>query len=187
MKTKRIITKKQKSLAKDIEDLIQNQGLSVKQIMEEEDSDARTAILELAKDQIIRGQIIYDYALMDEALNAMIHHFFFGKKYKNKNKRTLAFDECILEQLYLLNKLELAKRTCDLPKNVNDFICALNGIRNGLAHSLMPESLQKNKPIYKGKSIYDKDGLKLYREDLDKVIDFLTEKAWGIKRSDWGS
>ncbi len=177
------VSKRQKGLALEIENLIKDQGLSVDQIMKEENSDARTAILELAKDQIIRGQIIFDYALIDEALNAMIRSYFFGKNVK-KNKKMKSFDNDVLEKLYILNKLEIAEKYCKFPSLANTFIRELNRIRNGLAHSLSPEELKTNKPLYKGKSVYDIEGLNIYHQDMDKVFRFLTKKAWGLKDRD---
>ena len=179
------ITRKQKKLADDIKDLIDSRGLNIEHILKDKDSNARTAMLESAKDQIIRGEIIFDYTLIDEAMNAIIRDFFFGKVYKTNNKHTDVFDKGILEKIFLLDKLDLVREVCKVPRYVNEFVSAINGIRNGMAHSLILEELHKNKPVYKKKSLYKKEGMEIYSEDLDKVIDFFTEKAWGIKRSEW--
>ncbi|MFI5153957.1 MAG: hypothetical protein ACHQET_11525, partial [Chitinophagales bacterium] len=108
----------------------------------------------------------------------------FGKKKSYiklwKTKRFKNFNYYILERIYLLNKLDLVKEIVKVPRNIENSIRAINDLRNGLAHSFFPENLRRNKPLYKGKSIYTTEGIQKLQEDNLEISNFLFKKAHKI-------
>ncbi|MGH9774244.1 MAG: hypothetical protein ACRD50_04780 [Candidatus Acidiferrales bacterium] len=150
------------------------------------DSEERTPRLRLMKNQIVRSQIIADYTFVDEMLGSAICHYFFGKKmgfiklWRTKKFRT--FNYYVLEVLSLTEKLRFVKAITKVPKPVAADIEALNALRNGLAHAFFPENLRSAKPIYKGKDIFSRDGLKRFIEDMSRVSNFFVSFNFGVRR-----
>jgi hypothetical protein len=140
------LTPKQRRLLDEIESLVQIFGLDYPNIVDYEPA-ARTPVLEVMKDQIVRSQVIVWYTLIDEHLNMVICHYFFGRKRKFaqlwKTKRFRLFNHYILEDLYLLQKLRLVRSIRPVPKSIVRTIELLNALRNGLAHSFFPQNLRK--------------------------------------------
>lgn len=139
-------------------------------------SDGRTAILESQKNQIIRGEIIMQYTLIDEYLNVLICRYFFSCK-KNfillwKTRRFKNFNYYILENLYLGQKLTLVKSIKKIPSNITKNIRAINDLRNSIVHSFFPENRRRCKPIYKKKQIFSIEGLTLFIEDCGEISNF---------------
>lgn len=147
---------------------------------------AKTLFLDRVIDQMTRSAIVMDYAVIDDYLNDIICQYFFGKKSNliilRTTKKFKNFNFYILEKLYLLNKLDLVNNIIKIPKEICNLIHSVNDLRNGLTHTLFPENLRRNKPVYKGKSIYSYEGLRNYKVDLIKVHDFFWLKlSWVIK------
>ena len=175
MPQKETLTKKQKTLIKEIEEINSLLSLDYQNILEY-DKDGRTTYLEVAKQKIIRGQIITWYTLVDEFLNMELCHYFFGKKrnfiYLWRTKKFQNFNYYVLEELYLLQKLRFVKTIKKIPKGISSDIEKLNFLRNGLAHSFFPDNLKKAKPIYKGKHVFTLEGLKLLKQDFDEIFNY---------------
>lgn len=169
------LTKKQKALLKDLREIAQIIGQDYYNILSYE-TDARTATLELMRDQMIRGEIIMSYTVIDEFLNFAIRTYFFGRKRSfktlEKNKRFQIFNQYIIEELYLLPKLRLVKTIRKMPKSIIRNIEALNTLRNSVAHSFFPEDLRKAKPLWKGKNIFSLEGIKVFRDDMDTLSSY---------------
>jgi hypothetical protein len=62
-----------------------------------------------------------------------------------------------------------------MPKGVYSTILALNGIRNGVAHSFFPENLKKSKPVFEGLSVLELEGISKLHEKMTVVFDFFHE------------
>jgi hypothetical protein len=174
-------TKKQKALIAEINHLTSALRLDCSQIMTDDDSGGRTTCLELAKNQLIRSEVILKYVLMDEFLSAIICWYYFGKRRGFpqlwKTKRFKLFNHFILERLYLLQKLDLVQNIHKIPKWVNSELAALNDLRNGISHSFFPENRRK-RPEWKGQSIFTKDGFDQFLEDMYKLSNFFYESFW---------
>jgi hypothetical protein len=139
--------------------------------------------LKFMKNQLIRSQVIIDYALVDELLGSEICYYFFGRKSDFirlwKTKRFRAFNYYVVEVLTLTEKLRLVKEIRKVPKAVAKNIEGLNALRNGLAHTLFPENLRSSKPIYKGRDIFTVQGLAFFIGEMGKVSDFfLHHNLW---------
>ena len=176
-----MLSKTQKRLSNEIDDIIALIGLNHKEI-ENFENDARIPVLKSIKDHYIRGEIIMTYTLIDEMLNCIIANYYFDNKKSFikhwRTKRFQNFNYFILEKIYLLNKLDLVKNIIKLPKGIETRIRAVNDLRNGLAHAFFPENLRRNKPVYFGKSVYTPDGIKTFVEDAQNITDFLFKKAY---------
>lgn len=178
-------TKKQKKLTKEINEILENEYLNPQEIIKNsEDQDEVDAQLNIAKDRLIRIVIISDYVLINELVDQIICNYFFGKKTTWKSEKYRLFNQYILENASLLNKLGIMEEFFKLQRSGHDFICSLNGLRNAFAHSFFPENRRREKPIYKKKDIYKIEVIREYKEDYDKTIGLLMEKAYGIKRKD---
>ena len=174
-------TKKQRELVDEISHLMSTLNLDSHQIMADDDSGVRTIRLKLAKNQIIRSEIILKYVLMDEFLSAIICWYYFGKKRGFpqlwKTKRFKLFNHFILERLYLLQKLDLVQNIHKIPKWVTSELAALNNLRNGISHSFFPEN-RRQRAEWKGQSIFTKDGFGHFLEDMNKLSTFFFEQFW---------
>lgn len=174
-------TKKQRALIAEINHLISALGLNCSQIMADDDPGSRTTRLELAKNQIIRSEVILKYVLMDEFLSAIICWYYFGKKRSFqqlwKTKRFKLFNQFILERLYLLQKLDLVQNVQKIPKWVASDLAALNELRNGISHSFFPEN-RRRRPEWKGQNIFTQDGFDRFLEDVQKLSTFFFERFW---------
>lgn len=183
------LTDKQRRLVAELKDLLSSLTLGPAKIIAEADPEARTAYLELAKDQIIRSAIILKYVLMDEFLSAVICWHYFGRKRSFpqlwKTKRFRSFNYFILERLYLLQKLDLVKSIHEIPRWVSSDLAALNELRNGIAHSFFPQN-RRRKPEWKGQSVFTRAGFERFLEDIQKLSDFFVERFWRGSPEDMG-
>jgi hypothetical protein len=181
------LTQKQKKLIKELDLISTLLGLNYKDIQKLEDVDTRTPYLESVENQIIRSEVIMDYTFLDECMSQIICDYFFGSKKGNirlwKTKKFQRFNYYVIEKLYLLNKLDIVKELIKLPSDIIEFIYKINDLRNGLAHSFFPENLRRNKPIYKGKSIFSFQGFEIFVQDYEKVNDFFFQKAFKVNLS----
>ncbi len=168
-----ILTRKQKRLVKELDEIRSLLGLDYEKI-DAYEQEARTALLERMKDQLIRGDVIVSYTLVDEFLNMKLSRYFFGRKsfirlWRTKKFKT--FNYHVLEELSLMQKLRFVRTIFNLPKGVIKDIERLNALRNGLAHAFFPENLKKSKPFWKNKNIFTLEGIQLFDDDMEKLSD----------------
>jgi len=169
------LTYKQRALIKELEELAYQFSLDYYNIQNYKRAE-RTTYLELARDKIIRGQVVIWYTLLDEHLNTEISRYLFGRKANFirlwKTKRFRTFNYHILEELHLMQKLRFVKSIRKLPKSVAADIERLNALRNGIVHAFFPQNLKRSKPMYKGKDVFSLEGVKQLQDDMDKIFDF---------------
>lgn len=166
------LTKRQKVLLRDLEELAELLGLDWQNIKEYE-RESRTPHLERMKRHLILGEVIGQYTLIDEYLNMRLCHYFFGRKKSFiqlwRTRKFQNFNYHVLEGLSLLKKLAFVKSFSQVPMSTIRNIHEINALRNGLAHAFFPENLRTSKPIYKGKSIFSVEGLKRFVEDTGEI------------------
>jgi hypothetical protein len=164
-----LLTAKQRRLVREIEQIAETFTLDYHDIRRYE-PEARTPVLEIMKNKLVRGQVILWYTLIDEFLNNKICHYYFGRKRGFpklwKTKPFQRFNYYILEELYLLQKLRLVNAIRKVPRAIARDIEALNVLRNGLAHAFFPENLRKSKPQWKGHNIYSTEGAQRFQTDM---------------------
>lgn len=172
------LSRKQSRLVRELAELSALFSLDFQNIAEYEPS-SRTTYLEIARDKMIRGQIVVWYTLVDEYLNVEICHYFFGRRRGFiqlwKTKRFQRFNHFILESLSLLEKLVLVRAIRKVPRRLVADIERLNAVRNGLAHAFFPQNLRRNRPEYKGKSVFSLEGVRQLQTDVSGIRDFF----WG--------
>ena len=156
-----------------------------------DDNDVKDIVLDLAKDQIIRADVVFSYVLIDELLSNLIcQHFFgtnttLGRSWRRewKKARFQTFNYHVLEGMSLLRKLALVKEFLNVPKAIEDIISRTNIIRNALAHSFFPmnkkEFRKSGIATYKGKDIFSLEGLRVFDADANKAVGFLSNRAHG--------
>lgn len=179
----KILTKKQKRLIEEIEEIQNNWDFNYKDIDDVEGYE-KTIHLELVKDKFIRSIIINEYTFIDESLNMLICDYFFKDKDYTRLWRTKKFQNFnyyILEKIYIIQKLDLVRAFKKIPKKVVSIIHNINSVRNGLVHSFFPENLRKNKPIYKGNSIFSIEGMKKFHKDIGELHKYFYKVVLGIK------
>lgn len=161
---------------REIDDLLGRFNLDPRGIVHDNEPDSWTPRLQLARNQLIRSEIVMGYTLIDEFLNTRIANFFFGKKRPFwalwRTKKFKLFNHHVLEELSLLKKLQLVRAIAPVPNKIREDIERLNALRNGIAHAFFPENLKKSKPTWKGKDIFSSDGVEQYQEDIRQVINY---------------
>lgn len=178
-----MLTRTQKNKVKEIDHILDILGLNHRDVESFED-DAILLVLKSMKDHHIRGEIVMDYALIDELLGSIISHYFFDKKKSFvrlwRTKKFKNFNYYILERIYLGQKLDLVENIIKIPDKIKSTIRKINDLRNALAHTFFPENLRVKRLMYDGKNIYTLEGLKKYIDDRNRVTDFLIKKAYGV-------
>jgi hypothetical protein len=157
----------------------------------DDDNSVKDIVLDLAKDRIIRADVVFSYVLIDELLSSLICQRFFrtnttlGRSWRSewKKARFQNFNYHVLEGMSLLRKLALVKEFLNVPKDIEDIISRTNIIRNALAHSFFPmnkkEFRKSGIATYKGKDIFSLEGLRVFDADANKAIGFLSNRAHG--------
>ncbi|TMH44051.1 MAG: hypothetical protein E6H54_09855 [Betaproteobacteria bacterium] len=170
-----LLTAKQRRLVHEIEQIAETFSLDYQDIRRYE-REARTPVLEIMKNKLVRGQVILWYTLLDEFLNNKICEYYFGRKRGFpklwKTKPFQRFNHYILEELYPLQKLRLVSAIRKVPKTFRRDIEALNALRNGLAHAFFPENLRKSKPQWKGHDIFSLKGAQEFQTDMYSLSDY---------------
>jgi len=169
------LTKKQQELFGEIGEIASLLVIDYQNISRIKKSE-RTIHLEIIKNQMIRGQIIMYYTLVDDLLSDRIRRYYFGEKSDSiklrESKRFQLFNHHVIEELSLLKKLSFVRAIMDVPKSITTEIERLNALRNGIVHAFFPENLKRYKPLWKGKNIFTFDGIKSMVEDMEKVFEF---------------
>jgi len=190
------LTAKQRRLMKELDEISGIVRVDYWNIRERE-RESRTPVLEVMKRELIRGEIIGQYTLIDDLLSTELCKYFLpGKNLiaQWKTKRFRRFNYYIIERLYLTQKLAFLKDLYRVPKDIASAIEEINALRNAMAHAFFPENLRAyqmrgrpapRKPIaarYKGEDIFTAKGVRRFVDDSGKVVDFLLRKLKRRKR-----
>ncbi|WFU82989.1 hypothetical protein QA645_09705 [Bradyrhizobium sp. CIAT3101] len=185
------LTKLQRRLIVEIEHIASSAGQDYRNIEQYEEA-ARTPKLNSIKRQMIIGSVVGRYTLADELLSTIICHVYFKKPRKSFSFRQLwgtkkfsAFAYHVLDNLYPLQKMSLVHELRPVPKNIRDILNRLNALRNALAHSFFPENRKSYRAakavIYRDHDIFTVEGFEVFEADGQDLIDFLLERAYGVK------
>jgi hypothetical protein len=185
------LTPKQRKLRQDIEKIASMVSMDHWNI-EDYDPDARTVYLEIAKNRIVRSEVIIKYSLLEEFLTDIICNFYFRPPKKNKSYRELwktkrfrLFVHYIMDELYLVKKLELVKAINAVPKDVRSALTRINDTRNAIAHSFFPENrrrhMSKRMLMHNGVNLFTPEGVEKFQQDFALAQAYLEKRAFGIK------
>ena len=181
------LTKKQRQLRQELDNIAQVIGMDYWNILVR-DPEARTPVLEVMKREMIRGEIVSQYTLIDDLLATKLCEYFFpGKKLISlwKTKRFRRFNYYILERLYLVHKLAFLKEAYRVRKDIASTIEEINALRNAMAHAFFPENLRAyqmkgrpapRKPItvsYRGLDVFTVAGMEKFKSECVNVYEYL--------------
>jgi hypothetical protein len=185
------LTKKQKLLVKEANAIAALVRLDFWNI-EKKDKEARTPLLGNAITQMIRAEVVTQYTLLDEILTDLACRYYFKKKGKRfilwRQKKFRVFVNYIMDEMFLIKKVELVHAIRPLPKGVRSTVHRVNSLRNALAHSFFPENRKEHrkvgKVLYQGKDIRTGEGLEGFQDDCHVAWVYLARRAYGSWHDD---
>jgi hypothetical protein len=184
------LSRKQRQLKNELLAISETLGLDYWNILGRK-REARTPVLEVIKREVVRGEVVSQYTLIDDLLATELCRYFFPNQDLLrlwKTKRFRRFNYYVIERLYLLHKLALIKDVYAVPNRIAATIEEINALRNAMAHAFFPENLRvyqmkgrtaPRKPIivrYKGEDIFTVQGTKKFKDDCVEVAEFLALK-----------
>ena len=90
----------------------------------------------------------------------------------------------MLDEMYLLKKVQMAHPIRPLPKSVRETIGKVNAIRNAMAHSFFPENrkehMKSGKVLYAGKDIRTAEGLQQFKDDCSEAYGYLKKRVQSV-------
>jgi len=142
-----ILTKKQKRLVKDPEQLYALLSLDFYN-NKSYPKQRRTVLLELMQRAVARQEVVTAYTHVDEYLASELCVHFFGTK-RNFGKlwgarKFKLFNAHFIEELSLLPKFRYVKSLKTIPRSIAADIERLNALRNAVAHSFFTENVRKS-------------------------------------------
>lgn len=185
------LTRSQRKLHRELDLIFARLGLDYRDLSEMEPA-MRIHALRSVRREVIRGEVISQYTLLDEHLGSKIVQYFYPRKkfIKLWNTRNFQrFNFFILERMPLMHKCAIVKDIYRIPKSISGTIEAVNALRNALAHAFFPENLRtymsKARPLsrravpvtYKGVDIFTVDGIDRFLDEMSVVSDFFIRKA----------
>jgi hypothetical protein len=184
------LTPKQRHLITEIEDIAASIRMDYWNICDY-DEDGRTSILEVMKQQLIRGEIVMKYTLLDEFLSVIISNYYFKNPKSEttfkrlwQTKKFQLFAHYFLDETYLLNKMRLVHAIKEIPSDVRNALERINALRNAIAHSFFPENRRQykahKKVMYQGTNIFTKDGVAKFLADATRAEDYLMHQAFRV-------
>jgi hypothetical protein len=119
------LTRRQKSKVKELEEISKIAHVDFWSVKDSsDDDDVKDIVLDLAKNRLIRADIIFSYVLTDQLLSELIaRHFFDPQKTVRELWETPKFKHFsyhVLEGMSLLRKLALVKECWQIPKPIED-------------------------------------------------------------------
>lgn len=184
------LTLKQKALLAELEQISEIVRVDYWNIRQRP-RESRTAVLEVMKRELVRGEIIGQYTLIDDFLATELCRYFLpgsNQIAQWKTKKYRRFNYFVIERLYLTQKLAFLKDVYDIPKQIAHTIEEINALRNAMAHAFFPENLRvyhvKGPPaprklipvLYRGDDIFSAAGARKFVEDCAHVTQFLRKK-----------
>jgi hypothetical protein len=184
------LTQKQRKLIGELEKVASIVRIDYWNIRDRE-KEARTPVLEVMMRELIRGEVIGQYTLIDDLLSTEVCLYFLPgedliKQWKTKKFRR--FNYYVIERLYMTQKLAFLKDVYDVPRDIASRIEEINALRNALAHAFFPENLRvyqmkgrpgPRKPVivrYKGQDLFSIAGVTAFVADCSSVTDFLLRR-----------
>lgn len=181
------LNKTQKKLLKEAENIAEQARLDIWNI-KTKDKEARTTLLRIAINGMVISQIITQYTLLDEILTDLACKYYFKKSGKRfvlwRQKKFQVFVNYILDEMFLIKKMELVHAIKPIPKDIRGIIHRVNSIRNAVAHSFFPENRkeyrkQGGKVLYSGINIRTSTGLEKFADDCHIAFVYLAKRAYG--------
>jgi hypothetical protein len=171
--------------AKEIAELTRNDLENV------DDWNAEYILVALQRsiNNMVVGEVVIRYTLLDELLTSLISKYYFDVPKQRTNfkkwwrtKKFRVFNHHIMDEMFLLKKMQIAHAIKPLPGNIQSSIQRLNAIRNAFAHSFFPENrrehMKVHKVLYMGKDIRTPEGLEIFIDDSITTFDFIAKRVY---------
>ncbi len=147
----------------------------------------RKTHLELSIRHMVTAAVVSHYTLLDDVLAEIICRYYFPAKRKRyalwKKESFRVFVTFLLDEIYLLKKLETVHALRLLPGEVRSIIQKANALRNSLAHSFFPENRKEHskagKVLYGKKDINTAEGLGAFQTDCSEAFNYLARRVYG--------
>jgi len=151
----------------------------------------RAYALEMMKDKLVRGEVVFRYTFIDELLTEIICDFYFHRpktgsvSYRQlwKTKRFRLFVHYLMDEMFPLKKLSMVEAIKAVPTDVSSAIKRINDARNALAHSFFPQNRRRymadKKVDYKGSNIFTREGVEKFHRDYEIAQKWLAKKVFG--------
>jgi hypothetical protein len=149
--------------------------LNFESIREYATAEERTAQLERILHDVVRGEVITQFTLIDELLTHELARKILGRHVTapRRSKRFHAIKNVLAEsRLSISCKLDLFRTLTKVPNDVASAISRLSRIRNHMAHQFFIDGSVKRFD-YCGKNILSTDGLRLFQRDQHRVFEYL--------------
>lgn len=184
------LTAVQRRLKREVEQIAAAIGMDYWNI-ENYDEGARITALNVMKNQLIRGEIVMKYALVDEFLTVIVCNYFFRRKARDQTFRRLwqtkkfaIFNHQIMDETYLLAKMRIVHAIAEIPADVRASIEHMNALRNDITHSFFPENrkahMPKKRRLYQGEDIFSIEGVRRFKKDFVLARNYLERRAFGV-------
>jgi hypothetical protein len=181
------LTRLQRKLHKEAEQIAEMANVDFWNI-DKTEKEYRTIALQIAIAHLVRTEVITRYTLLDEILSNYILRYYCKKPRKGptwilwRQKKFRVFVHFMLDEMYLLKKMQLAHAIRPFPKDVRRTIERVNAIRNAMAHSFFPENRKEHHPVgkvlYDGKDIRTSDGLRQFKDDCHAAYDYIAKRVY---------
>ena len=149
----------------------------------------RQTRLRICIQNMVIAAVVSQYTLFDEVLTDIICKYYF-KRFGEKRfilwrqKKFKTFVHFIMDEMYILKKMELVHAVKPLPREVRETLRKLNAIRNSIAHSFFPENRKEHRKarrvLYEGKDIHTSEGLEGLLADCHEAWVYLAKRAFGF-------
>jgi hypothetical protein len=158
------------------------------------ETEHRIPLLRLAIAGIVRSEVVTEYTVIDDILATILCREYFKNSKQRRfifwnQKRFRVFVQYLLDEIYLLKKLDAVHALQPLPKEVREIVRKLNAVRNALAHSFFPENRKEytkvRKLVWNAKDIHSADGFQEFRNDCHRAFVYLAVRAHGTWYDDW--
>lgn len=184
------LTRLQRRLRKEAEQIAQMAQVDYWNIEQDWDEvEWRTVGFRMAIAHLVTAEVINQYTLLDEVLTDYLCRYFFKKPNSPrfiywKQKKFRIFVHFMLDEMYLLKKMQMVHAIRPLPKDVRETLAKTNAIRNAVAHSFFPENrkehMKAGKVLYSGKDIRSVEGLRLFKDDCNAAYSYIAKRVHGV-------
>jgi hypothetical protein len=182
------LTRAQRRLQKTAEQIAVSVKVDVSSVGDYQ-SVTRLPLLRLAISKMVVAEVVTQYTLLDDILATLICNYFLGGHSRwHRQKKFTTFVHYILDEMYLLKKLEVVHAVKPVTSDVRKTVQKVNAIRNALAHSFFPENRKEfrstRKVVYADKDLFTSDGLEAFQQDSNRAFGYFARRAFGIWHDD---
>jgi hypothetical protein len=183
------LTKLQKKLRQEAVEIAEIAGVDFWNIEKQKHwtTEWRTTAFRIAIAHLVVAEVINGYTMIDETLTDYLCRYYFKKPDSPKfiywkQKKFRVFVHFMLDEMYLLKKMQMVHAIRPLPKDVRATIGRVNAIRNAMAHSFFPENrkehMQIGKVLYSGMDIRTPPGLQQFSDDWRTANSYLRKRVY---------